>query len=88
MVKELPIWCYCSLLFLVLSGFANSQTLRVGQKYQGGIIFFVDSTGIHGLIAAPYDIGTYPLVHRTEWEIKGADGIELGTGGRNTVKYP
>ena len=27
----------------------------IGQNYGGGIIFYVDGTGQHGLIAAPYD---------------------------------
>jgi hypothetical protein len=37
-----------------------TQTLFVGMHYQGGIIVFVDSTGLHGLIVAENDIaGTY-----------------------------
>jgi hypothetical protein len=63
----------------------EAQTLKVGQEYQGGIIFFVDSTGQHGLIAAPYDIGTFPLIYRTEYQIIGAEGTEIGTGRQNTV---
>ncbi len=27
----------------------------IGQNYQGGIIFYIDNTGLHGLIAAPND---------------------------------
>ena len=30
----------------------------VGQQYQGGVIFYVDSSGQHGLIVGPTDIGT------------------------------
>ncbi|MBK7854675.1 MAG: DUF1566 domain-containing protein [Bacteroidetes bacterium] len=30
----------------------------IGQSYQGGIIFFIDGTGLHGLIAAASDQGT------------------------------
>ncbi len=29
--------------------------LEIGEKLQGGIIFFIDGTGHHGLIAAPED---------------------------------
>jgi hypothetical protein len=37
-----------------------TQTLFVGMHYQGGIIVFVDSSGLHGLIVAENDIvGTY-----------------------------
>ena len=32
-------------------------SLYVGQKYQGGIIAYIDETGQHGLIAAPTDNG-------------------------------
>ena len=32
--------------------------LAIGQTYQGGIIFYLDASGCHGLISAPSDIGT------------------------------
>lgn len=83
--KTLTILGLCGLFSLRIIGSTEAQALKVGQEYQGGIIFFVDKTGQHGLIAAPYDIGTYPLIYRTEWEIKGAGGTEIGTGRRNTV---
>ena len=38
----------------------SSGSLKVGQKYQGGIVFYIDDTGKHGLIAAPKDeMGLY-----------------------------
>ena len=46
----------------------------IGQELEGGIVFYVDETGEHGLVAAMEDIeGTY------EWgcygtELTGADG--------------
>lgn len=30
--------------------------IKVGSYYQGGIVFYVDSTGQHGLVASPLDI--------------------------------
>lgn len=36
---------------------AYSQPFTIGQKYRGGIIFYLDSTGSHGLIAATSDQG-------------------------------
>jgi hypothetical protein len=36
---------------------AFSQPFSIGQKYRGGVIFYVDSTGLHGLIAATADQG-------------------------------
>ncbi|NTV82954.1 MAG: TIR domain-containing protein [Bacteroidales bacterium] len=33
----------------------ESTGLQIGQEYQGGIIFYLDADGLHGLIAAPFD---------------------------------
>jgi hypothetical protein len=34
----------------------NSTSVhRIGEKFGGGIIFYIDETGQHGLIAAPFD---------------------------------
>ena len=40
----------------------NSQlnSLTIGQEYQGGVIFYIDETGKHGLIAAKQDLGPAP----------------------------
>jgi len=43
------------------SFFTNQQTkpnLRIGSSYAGGIVFYLDQTGRHGLVCAPYDQGT------------------------------
>jgi hypothetical protein len=58
--------------------------LQLGQEYQGGIIFYVEPNGLHGLIAALSDQGI------AEWgcyqtAISGADGMDIGTGAQNTV---
>ena len=56
----------------------------IGQDYQGGIIFYIDGTGQHGLISAPSDQST-----GTQW---GCEGISIpgtstaiGTGQVNTT---
>ena len=41
--------------FLLLSVFCYSQGHYIGQNYGGGIIFFIDGSGEHGLIVAPND---------------------------------
>nr|MBC8554034.1 hypothetical protein [Candidatus Brocadiales bacterium] len=44
------------LLFLINSGKAQTDTtqqFKIGDHYGGGIIFSIDPTGQHGLIAAP-----------------------------------
>ena len=78
--------------FYVSALFTNGQTVSFATNYlpdqlfEGGIKFYVDSTGQHGLIAAPNDqsIGI-------EWanngvtKITGAEGTAVGTGLSNTT---
>jgi hypothetical protein len=64
--------------------FTTSIERCIGQSYQGGIVAYIDSSGIHGLIAAPSDQGSAP------WgcdgtAISGADGTAIGTGNQNTI---
>ena len=58
--------------------------VQVGDEAFGGIVFYVDETGQHGLVAAMEDLGEY------EWgcsgtSISGADGQVIGTGYQNTL---
>jgi hypothetical protein len=62
----------------------TNNFFTIGQSYQGGIIAYIDSSGIHGLIAAPSDQGS------AQWgcyntTISGADGTAIGTGNQNTI---
>ena len=55
----------------------------VGMEAEGGIVFYVDETGEHGLVAAMEDLDSY------EWgcygtSISGSDGVGIGTGYQNT----
>lgn len=57
--------------------------LTIGQEYQGGIIFYLDNSGEHGLIALQNDLGM------AEWgctanETPIAQGHTIGTGKTNT----
>jgi hypothetical protein len=36
----------------------STPTFSIGQSYQGGIIFYIDGTGLHGLICATTDQST------------------------------
>ena len=62
----------------------TNNLFAIGQSYQGGIVTYIDSSGIHGLIAAPSDFlfapwGCYGTL------ISGADGTAIGTGNQNTI---
>ncbi len=56
----------------------------VGQSYGGGIVFYVDATGQHGLIAATADQGNSRLWLNTLVIATGATGTAIGTGQSNT----
>ena len=57
----------------------------IGENIYGGIIFYIDGTGQHGLVCAPTDQGI-----RIAWgcygaAIAGADGTAIGIGNQNTI---
>jgi len=64
----------------------GNSNLEIGAIYQGGLIFYIDETGEHGLVAAMEDLpGTY------EWgctgtDISGADEWHIGAGLQNTLE--
>jgi uncharacterized protein (TIGR02145 family) len=45
----------------------NTTAITVGASYLGGIVFYVDGTGSHGLICAPFDQGQF------QWGCYGTD---------------
>ncbi len=68
----------------------------VGMEAEGGIVFYVDETGEHGLVAAMEDLtegATDPYgwgYNSYEWGcygqgVNGADGTSIGTGYQNTI---
>jgi hypothetical protein len=63
--------------------FTPFQTIAVGQTYNGGIIFYVDNTGQHGLISATQDLGI-----GSPWGCEGTPNngtsLVVGTGLFNT----
>ena len=63
----------------------GDEVLQIGDQYSGGIVFYIDETGEHGLVAAMEDL---PVTY--EWGcyntiVDGADGITIGTGYQNTM---
>jgi hypothetical protein len=63
----------------------GQATFTIGQNYGGGIIFYIDGTGQHGLIAATSD-----AIFKMQWwgdryyPLIGTTGAAIGTGASNT----
>jgi len=65
----------------------NSVTTHyIGQDYGGGIIFYIDSTGKHGLIAAKKDLGELTWCEKWIYINTGARSVKIGSGARLTRK--
>ncbi|MCW5907390.1 MAG: hypothetical protein KIS94_06000 [Chitinophagales bacterium] len=57
-------------------------TPYIGQNYAGGIVFYIDGSGTHGLVCAPSNQGSY------QWGCDGtsiATSTAVGTGASNTA---
>ena len=57
---------------------------EIGDLILGGIVFYIDETGKHGLVAAMEDLGQF------EWGCYGTmvdeDGLDSGSGYQNTLE--
>jgi hypothetical protein len=60
-----------------------TPTYTIGQAYGGGIIFYLDGTGLHGLISAPSDQGF--AIWGCFGTLIGGTGAGIGTGQANTT---
>lgn len=72
------------ILGLAIASCGKEPKFRIGQEYGGGIIFYVDPSGEHGLIAASEDQGQAAWGCITK-RIAGADREEIGAGEQNTL---
>ena len=59
--------------------------MKIGDIYAGGIIFYLDGTGQHGLVCAPYDQSTSSKWGCYEKAI-GGTSTSIGSGQSNTNK--
>jgi len=61
--------------------------LTIGQQYQGGIIYYIDGSGQHGLIRAldaDISVDNYTYQKFNGFTVTGATGYNIGTGLSNT----
>lgn len=63
----------------------QASEIQIGQNFQGGIIFYINNTGQHGLIAAPTDQSTSINWYNGTYIVTGASGTAVGTGLSNTT---
>jgi hypothetical protein len=63
----------------------SCEYIELGVLAEGGIVFYIDGTGEHGLVAAMEDLdGFYEWGCHPE-NVNGADGTVIGTGYQNTL---
>jgi hypothetical protein len=56
----------------------------VGESYFGGIIFYIDNTGVHGLVCAPIDQSPGAIWYNGNYVLTNATGTAIGSGAANT----
>jgi acyl-CoA-binding protein len=61
-----------------------TTVFAIGQSYGGGIIAYIDGSGLHGLIAASSDQSATSR-YASDAKHIGAKGIVIGTGNANTT---
>jgi len=64
--------------------FTTTPVFTIGQSYQGGIVFYIDGTGLHGLIAALSDQSAGASWGCSGTTINGT-GTSVGIGSANTT---
>lgn len=63
----------------------ENEIIEIGSNYQGGIIFFIDETGQHGLIAAKEDQSITDPWWNHEFLITGAVSLSDGKGNTKLI---
>jgi hypothetical protein len=70
----------------VVNAASGACGLAIGQTYQGGIIFYLDASGCHGLISAPIDQSTGIQWYNGSYTDTYASGSGLFDGDGNCYR--
>ena len=66
--------------------FTTLAPYSIGETYGGGVIFYIDASGLHGLIRTPSDLGSTNVVI---WGCRGTNipgtSTSIGSGQANTT---
>ena len=63
----------------------STAVTTLGSTYEGGIVFYIDGTGKHGLVAAPADQSSGLQWYNGIFVNTNATGTAIGTGQSNTT---
>jgi hypothetical protein len=74
------------LLLCGVSSFAQSSVHVIGEKFGGGIIFYISDNGQHGLIAAPSDQNGGIVWYNGLTRYTGANADGVDSGLKNTLQ--
>lgn len=80
-------WAYNACGHSTVTVMNYTLPFAIGQTYGGGIIFYLDGTGQHGLIAYPVDLGVFEWGCGGYWDGFFIGGTQwgVGTGEANTT---
>lgn len=65
---------------------SHHDSIKIGDYYQGGLVFYIDHSGKHGLIAAVTDQGNQIQWYNGIYLSVKADSFAVGMGLSNTDK--
>lgn len=65
---------------------SSGSDIAVGKNYAGGIVFYIDATGQHGLIAAEHDCSDSAKWYNGDFITTNTFDGSVGKGQSNTLK--